>query len=165
MNFLVEDLVNLPKVRVRSVVREGEAIFLQLGFRDEEVPCTHCGQKTDELNQIRTVRVRDLPISGQLVYLQVPRRQFYCKNCQQYFTEELDFIEAGQKFTKRYEDYIYQRVMTSTVEQVKREEDLSWHQVNRLHQRVYERKKKEIGDESKGWVWTKSPNIKVTKTL
>ncbi|WP_245555458.1 transposase family protein [Baaleninema simplex] len=36
-------------------------------------------KRRDELNQTRTVRVRDLPISGQLVYLQIPRRQFYCK--------------------------------------------------------------------------------------
>ncbi len=71
MNFFVEDLINLPKVRVRSVVREREAIFLQLGFREEEVACPHCGKKTGELNQTRTVRVRDLPISGQLVYLQI----------------------------------------------------------------------------------------------
>ncbi len=45
MNFFVEDLINLPKVRVRSVVREREAIFLQLGFREEEVACPHCRQK------------------------------------------------------------------------------------------------------------------------
>ncbi|WP_245555438.1 ISL3 family transposase, partial [Baaleninema simplex] len=99
-------------------------------------------QKTGELNQTRTVRVRDLPISGQLVYLQIPRRQFYCKNDQQYFTEELDFIETGRRFTRRYEEYIYERVIASSVEQVKREEDLSWHQVNGIHQQVYERKKK-----------------------
>ncbi|MDC0831891.1 helix-turn-helix domain-containing protein [Geitlerinema sp. CS-897] len=83
-----------------------------------------------------------MPISGQLVYLQIPRRQFYCKKCQQYFTEELDFIETGRRFTRRYEEYIYERVIASSVEQVKREEDLSWHQVNGIHQQVYERKKK-----------------------
>ncbi|WP_158413211.1 transposase [Baaleninema simplex] len=62
--------------------------------------------------------------------------------CQQYFTEELDFIETGRRFTRRYEEYIYERVIASSVEQVKREEDLSWHQVNGIHQQVYERKKK-----------------------
>ncbi len=128
---------------MRSVVREREAIFLQLGFREEEVACPHCGKKTGELNQTRTVRVRDLPISGQLVYLtNTTASSFTVKKCQQYFTEELDFIETGRRFTRRYEEYIYERVIASSVEQVKREEDLSWHQVNGIHQQVYERKKK-----------------------
>ncbi|WP_445958301.1 transposase family protein [Baaleninema simplex] len=44
---------------------------------------------------------------------------FTVKKCQQYFTEELDFIETGRRFTRRYEEYIYERVIASSVEQVK----------------------------------------------
>lgn len=145
MNFLIEELVNLPQVRVENVVREGQVIFLKLGFKDDEIVCPHCGKKTGELNQIRTVMVRDLPISGQLVYLNIPRRQFYCKHCQKYFTEELDFVESGRRFTKRYEEYIYDRVIASSVESVRKEEDLSWDQVNGIHQHLYDLKKKSWG--------------------
>lgn len=145
MNFLIEDLVDLPKVWVKNVVREGQVVFLILGFKNDEVVCVHCGRKTDELNQTRTVIVRDLPISGQPVYLKIPRRQFYCKHCQKYLTEDLDFVEPGRRFTKRYEEYIYERVIASSVEQVRREEDLSWDQVNGIHQHLYDLKKKTWG--------------------
>ncbi|WP_445300887.1 transposase family protein [Microcoleus sp. BR0-C5] len=37
------------------------------------------------MNQNRPVLIRDLSIFGQPVYLQVPRRQFYCRTCQKYF--------------------------------------------------------------------------------
>lgn len=37
MNVLIEDLVKLSKVWVRNVVREGQVIFLGLGFKDDEV--------------------------------------------------------------------------------------------------------------------------------
>lgn len=45
MNFLIEELVNLPQVRVENVVREGQVIFLKLGFKDDEIVCPHCGKR------------------------------------------------------------------------------------------------------------------------
>jgi transposase len=100
-------------------------------------PCPHCQQSRDELHQIRPILIRDLPISGQLIELEIPRRQYYCNNCQKYFTEQLCFVDEGRRYTKRYEEYIYHRVQVTTVEQVKREEELSWDQVQGIfnHQR------------------------------
>lgn len=142
MNLFLDELINLPKVRVRNICKESTETFLILECTEEEVVCPHCGEKTDELNQTRTKIVRDLPIAGQIVYLQIPKRQFYCKNCQRYFTEELGFAKGGRRFTNRYEEYIYERVKVSSVEQVRKEEDLSWDQVNGIHQHQYESKKK-----------------------
>jgi transposase len=65
-----------------------------------------CRRLTDELHQTNNILVRDLPISGQTVYLKVPRRKFYCKQCQRYFTENLEFMEARRKYTVRYGEYI-----------------------------------------------------------
>lgn len=142
MNFLLENLINLPNVRIRNAVRETTEVFVLLDCNDEEVACPHCIKKTDELNQTRQVLVRDLPISGHRVYLKIPRRQFYCPHCQKYFTENLEFFEPGRRFTDRYEKNIYERVNSSSIEQVRREEDLSWDQVNGIHQHQYDLQKK-----------------------
>ena len=124
------------------MVQEGQDVFIILGCTEEKVQCNHCGNLTDELHQTRHVMVRDLPISGQTVYLKVPRRKFYCKHCQHYFTENLEFMTARRKYTERYENYIYQRVNASSIEQVKREEYLSWDQVHGIHQHQCEFLKK-----------------------
>ncbi|MDB9496368.1 transposase family protein [Spirulina major CS-329] len=142
MNFLLDDLINLPKVRIRNVIKESTETFLILDCLEEEVTCPHCENKTDKIHQTRTKIVRDLPISGQIIYLNIPKRQFHCEQCQKHFTEELEFVERGRRFTQRYEKYVYERVIASSVEQVRREEDLSWDQVNRIHQHQYEIKKK-----------------------
>lgn len=142
MNFLLEDLIDLPQVSLRNAFREGQTIFLILECKEERVPCPHCKNKTDELNQVRNLRVRDLPISGHITYLEVPRRQFYCKHCRKYFTEELDFVESGRRFTNRYERNIFERLKASSIEQVRKEEDLSWDQVHGIHQHQYEAQKK-----------------------
>ena len=143
MLFFLENLLKLPKVSIRNVVQEGTEVFLILSCQEEEVKCNYCGRLTDELHQTNNILVRDLPISGQTVYLKVPRRKFYCKQCQRYFTENLEFMEARRKYTVRYEEYIYERVNVSSVEQVKREESLSWDQVHGIYQRQCESKKKD----------------------
>jgi transposase len=143
MLFFLENLLNLPKVIIRNVIQEGKQAFLILSCQEEEVKCNYCGSLTDELHQTNSVLVRDLSISGQMVYLKVPRRKFYCKDCQRFFTENLEFMEARRKYTVRYEEYIYGRVNVSSVEQVGREESLSWDQVNGIYQRQCEAKKKD----------------------
>lgn len=142
MLFLLENLLDLPNVSIRNVIKEGKEAFLLLACSKEEVNCPHCSNLTDELHQTSSLLVRDLPISGQEIYLKVPRRKFYCKPCQKFFTENLEFMEERRKYTKRYEEYIYQRVNSSSIEQVKREESLSWDQVQGIYQRQCERKKK-----------------------
>ena len=143
MLFFLENLLNLPKVNIGNVIQEGKQAFLILSCQEEEVKCNYCGSLTDELHQTNSVLVRDLSISGQMVYLKVPRRKFYCKDCQRFFTENLEFMEARRKYTVRYEEYIYGRVNVSSVEQVGREESLSWDQVNGIYQRQCEAKKKD----------------------
>jgi transposase len=99
--------------------------------------CLPSQQSRDELHQISPILIRDLPISGQLIELEIPRRQSYCNNCKKYFTKQLCFVDEGRRYTKRYEEYIYHRVQVTTVEQVKREKKLSLDQVQGIfnHQR------------------------------
>ena len=79
MLFFLENLLNLPKVSIRNVIQEGKEAFLVLNCEEEEVKCNYCGSLSDELHQTNNILVKDLPISGQTVYLKVPRRKFYCK--------------------------------------------------------------------------------------
>lgn len=87
-------------------------------------------------------RLRDLSILGQGVYLKVPRRQFICPHCGKYPTERLLWIELGKKVTKRYQEYLYERVKELTVEQVSKNENLSPEQVQKLFSQQAESKKK-----------------------
>ena len=58
------------------------------------------------IHQTRPVLVRDLSVFGQVVYLQVPRRQFYCSSCKTSPTEPLSWLNKRQRQTNRYQEYI-----------------------------------------------------------
>ena len=137
MDFHLDGLLNLPDITIERCIKNDRKTILKVGFLTDYATCPHCQKSTDELHQIRTILIRDLPISGQLIELEIPRRQYYCKNCQKYFTEQLCFVDEGRRYTQRYEEYIYHRVQVTTVEQVKREEELSWDQIQGIfnHQR------------------------------
>ena len=86
-----------------------------------------------QVHQTRSVLVRDLSIFGQVVYLKVPRRQFYCFTCKKSPTEPLLWVNRKQRQTNRYQEYIYERVSVAgdpprkelTVKQVSENEKMS----------------------------------------
>ena len=146
MDFHLDSLLNLPNVTVLSCQRQEGFVILKLDLLNEGITCPHCQGYTDNLHQTRPILVRDLSICGQGVYLQVPRRQFICPHCNKYPTEELDFLEKRRNFTKRYEEYIYEKVKELTVEQVSYNEQLSAEQVQTIFQREASAKEKDWGE-------------------
>lgn len=146
MDFHLDGLLNLPDITIERCIKNDTKTILKVNFLTVYATCPHCQKSTDELHQIRPILIRDLSISGQLIELEIPRRQYYCKNCQKYFTEQLCFIDEGRRYTQRYEEYIYHRVQVTTVEQVKREEELSWDQIQGIFNHQREQVKKPHGE-------------------
>lgn len=141
MDFHLDTLLNLPDITVESCTYQAEQVYLKLQFLTEKSDCPRCHNPSDELHQNRPVLIRDLAVFGKVVYLHIPRRQFYCPQCQCYFTERLAFVDWERRYTQRYEEYIYQRVQSTSVEQISREEKLSWDQVQGIFNHKFAQKK------------------------
>ncbi len=56
-------------------------IVCRIESKNKKAICPRCGLESDKLHQNHRHLVKDLPISGQPVYLQVNRRQFKGDNC------------------------------------------------------------------------------------
>lgn len=165
MDFHLDTLLKLPNVTVESCTQQPSEVYLTLRFLKETVNCSHCEKLTSELHQNRPILIRDLSVFGQATYLKVPRRQFYCRDCQRYFTEPLLFVDEGRQYTRRYEEYIYQQVQLSSIEQVSRAEKLTSERIQGIFKHQYAQKKTPDGQESSESVLMKSANAKDIKTL
>ena len=143
MDFHIDTLLNFPNATVEQCIQESGDVFLTLRLLNDTVDCPDCGQSSGELHQSRPVLLRDLSIFGQATHLKIPRRQFYCRPCQRYFTESLPYVDKGRQYTRRYEEYIYQQVQLTTIEQVSRLEGLTYDRVEGIFNHQYELKKKE----------------------
>ncbi|MDB9309975.1 transposase family protein [Aphanizomenon sp. CS-733/32] len=132
MNQNLTKLINLPGVQVESWHDSDHSLNFNLSILVSGIYCCYCHNYTTELHQVRPILVRDLPAFGKQVYLNLPRRQFYCRFCQRYITEQLEFINWRRKYTQRYEEMICFLANNSTIEQVSEQENLSIEQVKNI---------------------------------
>jgi transposase len=132
MNLKLENFLNLPKLKIIGGGQILDLFVLQVQMTNEGINCPHCEKYLDVLHQNKYILVKDLSISGMEVYLKVPRRKFYCRQCQKYTTEQLTWLDSKQSITNRYKEYIYAKVKDLTVEQVSRNENLGAKQVQKI---------------------------------
>jgi transposase len=143
MNPHITHLQDLSGVAIKSWISSKDSVCFQLSVLARGTHCPYCRNYTEELHQTRPILVRDLPISGKNVYLNLPRRQFYCRCCQRYITERLQFIDWRRKYTKRYEESIYSLVNRSNIEQVSQQQHLGVEQVKNILTHISQKRKKQ----------------------
>ncbi len=124
MDIYLDTLIHLPYITVDGCREVDGTVFLKLKCLNDTINCPECGARLDRINQTEEILVRDLPVFGKPVYLQVPRRQFHCLGCQKFRTERLEFVAWRHHHTRRYEQTIYEQVKQSRLEEVSRREGL-----------------------------------------
>ncbi len=142
MDFYIDNLLNLPNVIADSYSSTLDAVIINLQLVNGGIDCPNCNNYTYRVHQTRPILIRDLSIFGRVVYLKVPRRQFYCFNCKTSPTEPLSWLNKKQRQTNRYQEYIYERVKESTVKQVSENENMSEDAVQDIFHKVANSKKK-----------------------
>ena len=142
MDFHLDNLLNLPNVIVDSYANTLDAIVVRLQLINAGINCPSCNEYICQVHQNRPVLVRDLSVFGQVVYLKVPRRQFYCSSCKISPTEPLLWVNKKQRQTNRYQEYIYEKVKELTVKQVSENEKMSEDAIQDIFHKVAQSKKK-----------------------
>lgn len=145
MDFYLDTFLNLPNAVVDSYLNTLDAVILKLKLINDGINCPNCNEYICKINQVRPIIVRDLSVFGQLVYLKVPRRQFYCHKCKTSPTESLSWLNKKQRQTNRYQEYIYEKVRESTVKQVSENEKMSEDAIQDIFHKVAQSKKKTGG--------------------
>lgn len=135
MHIELEQLLDLPEVEITSVEIEQRRMTIHCRSRLGEALCPSCLKASKEVRRTYHRRIRDLSITGREVYLQVEVRQFYCFDCDRYFSERFSFVDLHRSYTKRYEDYIYFRCQGATIRHVSLQENLLWDVVDDLFTR------------------------------
>ena len=142
MNSTMDTFLNLAGTTCAGWGQVEGYVWIELKIISVGTQCRHCQSYTKELHQTTFMLVRDLPAFGQPVYLRVPRRRFYCRRCQRYVTEKLEFMDWRRTHTRRYEQNIYGRVLKSNIEQISREENLSSEEIQGVFNWVSKQQKK-----------------------
>lgn len=101
--------------------------------------CPTCGRASSKIHQIHWKnprRLRDLDIFNKPCFIEIPRRRFYCEQCDKPFTEHLSFAGFRHRYTYRYEQYIFNRCKNSDFKTVSKLEKLGYHAVKDIYYRL-----------------------------
>ena len=109
-------LLRLPDYEVLHF-REESALSLyrfSVGPKHRVGVCPHCGKTCDRVHQTRTrARIKDLPLSGFGVELEVRVPQYECERCHKTFTPPVPFLFEGAHATERFLEQAAELVRSS----------------------------------------------------
>ncbi len=120
LHFITQ-VINLEDIKVTNYhfITEDE-ILIEVQNVEKKAQCPHCQNLTDKVHQNHRHRVRDIPLSGYQVFLQINRRQFRCLYCNKVFSEELSFVKKRKTYTLRLASKVCQEVLETNVENAAR---------------------------------------------
>ena len=107
-NEFYTNLLNLPNILVDSVLLKGNKIIISCHISTKEGQCINCQKRTTSINQYTNRTLQDLSIVGKEVILEIRIPQFYCKDCNLYFTHELGFADSHKSYTHRQSKWIFE---------------------------------------------------------
>jgi len=117
--------LHVPGIKVLEVVEDlPERLVVAVVLIRAWVRCSACGFKTRRVHQTKTVKIRDLPVSGRPMTLEWHRRRFRCERCKTTTSETSPHVKG--KLTCRFRRALFEEVVDSTVNKVRRRHGLSW---------------------------------------
>lgn len=130
---LLTELLNLESVKVTKYQNLSQiGLILAVEVLTKETYCDRCGKKSRKIHQNHRYLIKDLPISGQPVYLEINRRQFKCENCKKPFSEKLKFVNKRRKYTSRLAKEIVRQVLADDLKTVAENNDVSSEEIETM---------------------------------
>ena len=137
--MIIDKFLNIEGIVVQGYRHlENIGIVFRIESKNKKATCPRCGQVSDKLHQNHRYLVKDLPISGQSVYLQVNRRQFKCDNCQKPFSEKLDFVDPKRTYTKRLAWNILGQLKEGDILNISRRNGVTEEEIQRMLEDIAE---------------------------
>lgn len=134
---LFEKILGLPEFKVINVNKKyKDKIIIQVGAKCEKGMCPTCKKYSSTIHDRYEDLVRDISISGKIAYLKISKRVFFCFHCNKSFIERLNSVEIKHIYTKRYEKYIFENCLESSISAVSRIEKLPYDCIRGIYTRI-----------------------------
>jgi transposase len=151
------NFILLPELKLIRSVRESVTVGRMECFKVRKTEyCHRCAKPSDSTYDHRTVRVKDAPIRGRLIYLSIRKRRLWCFTCKKPFTESTPGVRKSKRHTERYaRDLMWACENFSDLSQVRRAYRCS----SDFLYRSYYKKLSEKVHEKINYPWTKTIGI------
>jgi transposase len=92
----------LPELNLNYIKNASPVKFLWCVTKTRKgAVCLKCATLSLTVYDTRTVKVRDRPLNGKMIDLEIKKHRYFCKQCKKPFTEPVPGILPGRKTTQR----------------------------------------------------------------
>lgn len=126
---LIEQLLNLPGVRVLDADIAEREMTIQIESTDDYAVCHKCGQKATEFYCYgETLRLRHLPVFNRRVYLSYRPKRYRCLNCDDRptTTRRDDWYDAKAGVTRAFAQFLLLEIVGATLRDVALKHQVSY---------------------------------------
>lgn len=141
-NKIMSELIGLPQVRVTDYRLIGtDKIEISLESSLEVGVCPTCGEVSqDAYRQDEAQTIRDLAMWNRTCHLRYTPQRYRCTKCQDSFTAQVVWRNAGRSYTQRYEQRIAERARQEPISRIAASEELSAETVQGMFERWAKKK-------------------------
>jgi transposase len=122
---MLAGLADLQVLGYERDERAGEIVWL-CEVNHEMAVCPRCQKVSGQIHEYQVRVKRDLAVFGLHSYLEYKHRRFWCDPCSKPFTEQLQDMTEGGRYTQRYEAYIYRQYKENSIREIQRQEGLGY---------------------------------------
>lgn len=107
----MEELIKLLDEELEYIAHEikGPEVHIAVKSGREEAKCPYCGQSSRQVHSCVSRKLKDLPIQGKKVILNLKKRKYFCKNKEciyKTFAERFNFFAPKATKTQRLQEEI-----------------------------------------------------------
>ncbi|HNA62958.1 MAG TPA: ISL3 family transposase [Rhabdochlamydiaceae bacterium] len=106
-HYLIQGLL-LPELKLVSVSGFSRSSRTLVTVKERKgAVCPKCARLSLVLYDRRKVRLKDQPIQGKMIFLEVWKHRYFCKPCKRPFTEPLPGVLPRRQTTQRFRAQVY----------------------------------------------------------
>lgn len=97
----------LPELDLIYIKQISESKYLWITQKTRQgAVCPKCASFSNSIHDSRTVKLKDRPLAGKMILLEVKKRRYLCKTCKRPFTEPLPGVLPRRKTTQRLRKHL-----------------------------------------------------------
>jgi transposase len=122
--------LNLSQVNVTNIVTNNDDLIVSVESTELSTCCKDCGKQITHYHSLnKTVTLNHLSAFGKPVYIKFQPIRYQCTDCNSTTTQQPDWYQSKGHCTQLYAEYILDLLVNSTIQDVYRQENLSYKRV------------------------------------
>src|SRR3990167_9256016 len=138
----LRELYNFEGFSFMDICKEN-SVIIQMKKKGKTGICPVCNKKRRKVIETRIRKIRDENIAKEKCFIVIKTYRIICKGCFRGM-EKLDFVLPGEKFTKRFADYIHSLCEKMTLSDAAETAMINWRTAKRIDKKVLKEKFKDL---------------------